>query len=124
MTYPPMSITTSMYKQYLLVINLIILVLIPIHWSKLTTLHLRWNAFPKKQQVHQDSQWTFYIDINTATRLELSFLENIGPALANRIVETRQQHPDQQFTSVEQLLMVKGIGPKTLERIRHHLICQ
>lgn len=124
MTYLPMSITTSMYKQYLKVINLIILVLIPIHWNRLTTPHLRWNVNHRSQQVNQDSQWKYHVDINDATQLELSLLENIGPALANRIVETRQQFPDRQFSSVDQLLMVKGIGPKTLEKIRHHLICQ
>jgi len=113
-----------MYKQYLMVINFIILVLIPIHWNRLTTPHLRWNVNHRSQQVNQDSQWKYHVDINDATQLELSLLENIGPALANRIVETRQQFPDRQFAFVDQLLMVKGIGPKTLEKIRHHLICQ
>ena len=124
MAYCPMSITTSTYKQHLLIINLIILVLLPIHWDKLTTPHLRWDKYHRNQKVNLDSQWEFHVDINDATRLELSLLDNIGPALAARIVNTRQQYPDQRFTSVEQLLTVKGIGPKTLEKIRHHLICQ
>jgi len=56
------------------------------------------------------------LDINQATAAELEKLPGIGPALARRIVEWREIHGP--FRSVEDLLQVPGIGPKTLEGIR------
>jgi competence protein ComEA len=54
------------------------------------------------------------IDLNTATALELESLDRIGPVLAQRIVDSRTQNGP--FRSVNDLLRVRGIGPKTLER--------
>ena len=56
------------------------------------------------------------ININTATSQELQTLRGIGPALAQRIVEYRQTSGG--FSTVNDLTNVKGIGPKTLEKIR------
>ena len=56
------------------------------------------------------------IDLNTATAAELEVLPGIGPALAARIVEHRRVNG--RFTSVDQLDDVKGIGPRTLEKLR------
>ncbi len=61
----------------------------------------------------------FEIDINTAPWTELCELPRIGPALARRIIEQRQQQGP--FRSSEDLLKVRGIGPKTLEGIRPYL---
>jgi competence protein ComEA len=56
------------------------------------------------------------IDLNTATSEQLQTLPRIGPVMAQRIIEYRQTHGG--FTSVEDLMNVKGIGEKTFEKIR------
>jgi competence protein ComEA len=56
------------------------------------------------------------INVNTATQEELEALPGIGPALAARIVEHRNQHGP--FASVEALVDVSGIGPAKLDVIR------
>lgn len=60
------------------------------------------------------------IRINSATASEFERLPGIGPALAARIVAYRAEHGN--FTSVEDLVKVRGIGPKLLERIRPHVV--
>jgi competence protein ComEA len=59
------------------------------------------------------------IDVNHATAADLRRLPGIGPALSQRIIEKRQQQP---FRSVEDLRRVRGIGAKTLERLRPHVV--
>lgn len=56
------------------------------------------------------------VNINAATAEQLEMLPRIGPALAQRIVEWREQYGP--FASVEQLLEVDGIGSKTFEGFR------
>ena len=60
-------------------------------------------------------------DVNTATEYELRLLPGIGPATARVIVEYRQSHGP--FRSLDELTRVRGIGPKTLELLRPHLMC-
>lgn len=56
------------------------------------------------------------IDINTADPAALETLPRIGPTLAARIIEWREQNG--RFTSVDDLLAVPGIGEKLLEGLR------
>ncbi len=56
------------------------------------------------------------VNINTATKTQLMNLPGIGPSLAERILEYRAING--QFTSVDELRKVKGIGEKKFERIR------
>lgn len=56
------------------------------------------------------------LNVNTASAHELEALPGIGPALAVRIVDDRTEHGP--FKSIEDLDRVRGIGPKTLERLR------
>ena len=56
---------------------------------------------------------TAKININKATVEELSTLKYIGAKHAQKIVEYREQNGP--FQKVEDILMVKGIGTKTLE---------
>ncbi|WP_420455521.1 ComEA family DNA-binding protein [Rubrivirga sp.] len=55
-------------------------------------------------------------NVNTASAEELQRLPRIGPALAGRIVEHRRVHGP--FRSAEALTDVRGIGDKTLEKLR------
>ena len=52
------------------------------------------------------------IDVNTASREVLIALRGIGAELANTIISLRP------FTSIEELLSIRGIGPRTLERLK------
>ena len=56
------------------------------------------------------------ININTATSQELQTLRGIGPAMARRIIEYRQTSG--RFSTVDDLTNVKGIGEKTIEKLR------
>ena len=57
------------------------------------------------------------LNINTATAAELEALPGIGPVLAERIIAYRQEHGD--FTTTEQLLLVKGIGSTLLASLEN-----
>ena len=59
------------------------------------------------------------VNINTAGADELESLPGIGPVLAQRIVDYREQHGD--FTTVDGLRNVSGIGEKRLEAIREYI---
>ncbi len=56
------------------------------------------------------------LDINTATAEQLTALNGIGEKKAAAIIAYRDEHGG--FSSVDELLNVKGIGEKTLENIR------
>jgi len=56
------------------------------------------------------------VSINSAGAEELQRLPGVGPSTAQKILDYRQQLG--RFTSIEQLMDVKGIGPKKLEKIR------
>ncbi len=55
------------------------------------------------------------INVNTATAAELELLPGVGPVMAGRIIEDRQANGP--FRSAADLDRVKGIGPKTLEKL-------
>ncbi|MEE9285587.1 MAG: helix-hairpin-helix domain-containing protein [Dehalococcoidia bacterium] len=59
------------------------------------------------------------LNINTATQQQLEELPGIGPRRAGAIVAFREANGG--FQRVEDLLLVDGIGPTTLERIRPHI---
>ena len=60
------------------------------------------------------------INLNTATAEQLDALPGIGASRAKAILEVRERLGGR-FTQVEQLLEVKGIGEKMLEKIRPHV---
>lgn len=66
-----------------------------------------------------DSGDTLTINMNTATLKEWVQLPGIGEVYAQRILEYRSTHGD--FTRLEDLMEVKGIGQKRWEKLRIHL---
>ena len=56
------------------------------------------------------------IHINTADEKKLDELPGVGPIMAKRIVEYRNEHGP--FESVEDLAKIRGIGVEKLEKIR------
>jgi comEA protein len=59
------------------------------------------------------------ININTATLDELTSIPGIGPVTAQRIIDFREENGP--FKSVDDLLKVKGVGEKLLDKIRERV---
>jgi competence protein ComEA len=59
------------------------------------------------------------VNVNTATAADLERLPGVGPVLARRIVEQREAKG--LFRQLDDLLQVKGIGPRLLARLRPRL---
>jgi competence protein ComEA len=56
------------------------------------------------------------IDLNTATQAELELLPGIGPTMAQRIVEDREQRGA--FRRIEDLDRIRGMGERIIDRLR------
>ena len=63
---------------------------------------------------------TKLININTASSAEIELLPDIGPSLAQRIIEHRTKNGP--FQSLADLDKVRGIGPKTIEKLRDRIV--
>jgi len=61
----------------------------------------------------------FQVDLNAAEWPELVQLPGIGETLARRIVDDRSRNGP--FRDQEDLMRVRGIGPKTLDGVRPYL---
>ena len=93
----------------------IVLVLLIVRWAQLSG----WGMHEIEIERLAPLEHSYRIDINSASWVELSQLDGIGESLALRIVEDRETNGP--FRSVEDLDRVKGIGTKTLDRLRPYL---
>ena len=59
------------------------------------------------------------ININTANSLLLETLPGIGPATAKSIIDYREENGD--FSSIDNLIEVPGIGEATMNEIREYI---
>jgi comEA protein len=60
------------------------------------------------------------VNINAATSEELQLVPGIGPATAGKILQMRKSYGA--FKSVDDLLAIRGLGPKRLEKMRRYLV--
>ena len=73
-----------------------------------------------KPKETKEKEVTFPVNINTASKRELDALPGIGEVLAQRIIDYRNANGP--FGSVDDLTKVKGIGEKTLEKLKPYAI--
>jgi len=59
------------------------------------------------------------VNVNSADATQLSMLPRVGPAIAQRIIEYRDANG--RFKSVDDLMLVRGIGEKTFELMKPYV---
>jgi competence ComEA-like helix-hairpin-helix protein len=59
------------------------------------------------------------VNLNAASSAELQQVPGIGPSAADRILQMRKSYGA--FKSVDDLLAIKGLAPKKLEKMRKYL---
>jgi competence protein ComEA len=59
------------------------------------------------------------VNINTATSEELQQVPGIGPATASKMLQMRKSYGP--FKSVDDLLAIRGLGEKRLDKMRKYL---
>jgi competence protein ComEA len=59
------------------------------------------------------------VNINTANSEQLQTVPGIGPATAGKILQMRKSYGA--FKSVDDLLAIRGLGPKRLDKMRKYL---
>jgi len=93
-----------------LVFPLVMLALFPSSW-------VADEAAPPGKKLNQAP--AVVLDINQASADDFATLPGIGPKLAGQIVAYREKHGP--FRRVEDLLVLRGIGPKKWKAMRPHL---
>ena len=74
------------------------------------------DASPSKSTRPKEEKVTFPVNINTASKKERAALPGLGEVLAQRIIDYRSANGP--FKSVNDLVKVKGIGEKTLAKLK------
>ncbi len=75
------------------------------------------NEAPPKQNIPKQIEVKpTLLNINTASAEELQTLSGIGPQMSQKIIQHRKENGN--FYSVDELTNVKGLGEKTLEKLK------
>lgn len=90
-------------------------VLLGVHWVRING----WTARGEPVRVLTADGYFYTLDINHATWVEWAQLDGIGETLAKRIVQDRLDRGP--FAEIDDVSRVRGIGQKTMDRIRPHL---
>ncbi len=69
-----------------------------------------------ESQISSSSSGGDLVNINTANETELQRLYRVGPAIAKRIIEYREQNG--KFQTIEDIKKVRGIGEKTFQKMK------
>lgn len=117
---PLRNIVTAKEQNALLYLSMILLLGLGLQlfaWSP----SIRDNdlATADSLQAATETDLEIKIDIRTAPKAELILLPGIGETRADAIIAYRTAHP---FTSVNQIMDVKGIGPKTYQNMLSMLV--
>lgn len=106
---------TKLDQTFVTVFVAVFLVLVGYHWATLGG----WGMQPIEVDRLPEREYDFRIDINSASWVEWTQIEGIGEATAQKIIADRDSNGA--FKSINDLLRVKGIGPKKLEAMRPFL---
>lgn len=74
------------------------------------------NHLGVRPSEHHPAASRHLVDLNAADKSELLQVPGVGPALADAIVTHRQDRGP--FAAVEDLSLVRGVGDKTLDKLR------
>ncbi|MDI6786319.1 MAG: helix-hairpin-helix domain-containing protein [bacterium] len=80
-----------------------------------TTLLISYSLKPQEKFSAEE----FKININKVSKEELEELPGVGPVIAQRIVIFRER--EGHFNSLQDILKIKGIGKKKLQKIIPHI---
>lgn len=100
----------------LLLVTAVILIALRDVSSKKTCVSVTTVPPENRAAVSENASEDGLVNINTAGEEQLEALPGIGPKLAGRIVEYRQEYGG--FVSPDELMDVSGIGPATYEKLK------
>ena len=110
---------TSVHRWFCVCVGLVIayraLIFTRISWDLRPGGELSYTTEIYKNR-RRHGRWLIDVDVNVAEENELILLPTIGPVLAKRIIEYRNRHGD--FQDLSELERVRGVGPKTIEKIK------
>jgi competence ComEA-like helix-hairpin-helix protein len=88
-------------------------------WIRIVALHLSICLLVLGPSSANKKPPTQPININAADSAQLQLVPGIGPSTAEKILQMRKSYGA--FKSVNDLMAVRGIGPKRLEKMRKYL---
>jgi competence ComEA-like helix-hairpin-helix protein len=88
-------------------------------WTRIFAFHLSLCLFLLAVASATKKPPTEPININSADSAQLQLVPGIGPSTAEKILQMRKSYGA--FKSVNDLMAIRGIGPKRLEKMRKYL---